>query len=134
MGECEKPDPMFAIRCVDETEIASQSDLQAAQSLLDGVKVQKAAKAARKEIADAKADAQARLDKYHQIFAQNCRIKLASTGGNLTAELTSLRHEATFSKARRARSMAQRTTANASAVQLMEQLLQALPPVPPSEL
>jgi hypothetical protein len=132
--ECEKPDPMFVIRCVDETEIATQSDLDAAQTLLSGVQPHKAAKNLRKEVADAKNDAQARLDKYHQLFAQGVRKDLAQAGGNLTAELTSLRHEATFSKARRARAMAQRATVNASAVELMEQLLQTLPPVSGPEL
>jgi len=132
--EVAKPDPMFTIRCVDEMDIATQSDLNRAQALLSEVQVHKAPKAIRKEVQEAKSEAQIRLDKYYQVFAERVRNRLTTSGGNLTAELSSLRHEATFSKARRARAMAQRATVNASAAELMEQLLQTLPPVPSDEL
>lgn len=122
-------DPMFAIRRVDEMEISTQSELDKAQEALSGVQVHKAAKALRQETAEAKARAQARLDKYHELFAQGARSKVASAVGNLAAELSSLRHDATFSKARRARAMAQRATTNASGMELLEKFLQALPPV-----
>lgn len=82
----------------------------------------------------AKQDAQARLDKYHQLFAQGARTGVAAAGGNLAAELSSLRHEAIFSKARRARAMAQRATTNAPAMQLMDQILKSLPKPIPTEL
>jgi 2'-5' RNA ligase len=130
----EKTDPMFAIRSVDEMQILTQQDLDNAQALLSATQPHKALKAVRKGVADAKTDAQARLDKYHQLFAQGARSNLTSAGGSLAAQLNSLRHEATFSKARRARAMAQRATVNASAVELMERVLQAMPPVDSSEL
>lgn len=132
--EATKPDLTFTIRCVDEMEIATQGDLDRAQALLAEVQVHKATKAIRKEVQEAKSQAQIRLDKYYQVFAERVRNKLTTSGGNLTAELSSLRHEATFSKARRARAMAQRATVNASTAELMEQLLQTLPPVASEEL
>jgi len=132
--EVAKPDQMFTIRCVDEMEITTKEDLDAAQALLSEVQVQKARKASRKQVIDSKSEAQARLDKYHHVFAKGARSSLTTAGGNLTAELSSLRHEVTFSKARRARAMAQRATVNATAVPLMEQLLRALPTAPADEL
>lgn len=129
-----KSDGMFAIRCVDEMLIASPADLTAAQAVLSGVQLQKASKAEREELADAQRGAQARLDRYHQLFAAGARNGIAAVQGNVAAELSSLRHEAVFSKARRARSMAKRATSNASAVQVMDQLLRALPPVPEDEV
>lgn len=126
--------PMFAIRCIDELEIKTYCDLEAAQALLLRVQVQNACKTKRQLVIDAKKEAQARLDKYHEVFAQAVRRDIAAVGGNLVAELSSLRHETTFRKARRARSMAQRAAANAPTVQLMEQLLLALPTPSPDEL
>jgi len=130
----ERPDPAFAIRKVDVMEVNTQDDLNAAQEMLHSIAVHKAPKQQRQEIADAKRDAQARLDRYHQLFAQGARQGVAAAAGNLAAELSSLRHEVTFSKARRARAMAQRATTNASSVELMEHLLRTLPPVPAEEL
>lgn len=128
------PDQMFAIRRVDESEIATQEELEAAQGRLHAVQVQKAPKAQRQEVIDAKQAVQARLDRYHQLFARGARSSLAAAGESLAAELSSLRHEATFSKARRARAMAQRATANAPAAQLIDNILRSLPPASPADL
>jgi Mg-chelatase subunit ChlD/2'-5' RNA ligase len=127
-------DPMFVIRKVDDMDITTQAALDKAQQLLSGVQVHKASKALRQDVGDARQDSQARLDKYHQLFAQKARSGVAMTAGNLAAEMSSLRHEVTFSKARRARAMAQRATTNASAMQLMDQFLRVLPEVTPADV
>lgn len=126
--ECAKTDPTFFIHVVNEMSIKSLKDLEAAQRLLSGIQRHKAVKWERQAVSDAKQEAQARLGKYHQIFARGVRNGVATAGSeNLAAELGSLRHEAVFSKARRARAMAQRTTVNGHTMQLMDQLLRSLP-------
>jgi 2'-5' RNA ligase len=130
-----KIDQNFFIHVVNEMSIKSLRDLEVAQRLLSGIHPQKVPKWERQEAIYAKQEAQDRLDKYHQIFARGVRTGVAAAGSeNLAAELGSLRHEIVFSKARRARAMAQRTTANGHAVHLMDQILKRLPPVKDAEL
>uniref|UniRef100_A0A7S1AWD0 VWFA domain-containing protein n=1 Tax=Noctiluca scintillans TaxID=2966 RepID=A0A7S1AWD0_NOCSC len=126
-------DQVFLVRKVDNTDVRTQQDLDRVQRMLSSVEICKAKKWQRQELGDMRKDAQARLDRYHDLFASEARTGVSSSV-SLTAELSSLRHEATFSKARRARAMAQRATSNASTVQLMEQFLKALPPLPPDDL
>eukprot|EP01104_Vermistella_antarctica_P014791 TRINITY_DN4715_c0_g3_i1.p1 TRINITY_DN4715_c0_g3~~TRINITY_DN4715_c0_g3_i1.p1 ORF type:complete len:1115 (+),score=263.30 TRINITY_DN4715_c0_g3_i1:437-3781(+) len=116
---------MFTIKMVENMEIQSPSDLDRAQQMLSDVNPFKAPKGNRSAVSDARADVQAKLDAYHTLFAQIARG--STTGQNIASQLSSLRHEAKFSKSRRARSMDKRVRANAERVVGIEQHLSALP-------
>ena len=75
---------------------------------------------------------QEKLDQFHELFAQVARG--TATGDGITARLNSLRHEAKFCKARRAREMNKRASKNADRGALIDAQLQALPRPPPGAM
>ena len=118
-------DARFHIAVVDEMNIESQEDLNRAQTRLSAVNCLKVNKSQRTAVLEASSAAQERLDKYHTLFSKIGRSTLEK--GSIAAQLSSLRHEATFSKARRARAIAQRATRNASGMTKINAQLRALP-------
>eukprot|EP01048_Picozoa_sp_COSAG05_P004760 COSAG05_NODE_268_length_12518_cov_6.452774_5_plen_965_part_00 len=127
------PDILFSIKCIEEAEIRSMMDLNRLQSdlsaVMDGTRVPKAQRIA---IHEARMVVQEKLDQFHELFADVARG--VATGDGITARLNSLRHEAKFCKARRAREMNKRAAKNADRSNSINAQLRALPHPPPGAM
>ena len=112
------PDAAFAIRVVEELEIVTQQDLDVSQRALSEVNPFRCPRADRASVAEMRALAQGKLDKFHALFATIARGLVVSAGdkASVTAQLSSLRHETKFAKSRRHRTMDKRAAVNADAL------------------
>lgn len=118
-------DLFFTCRTVEEMEIVTKEDLEKAEGYLKGVNISKVPKEKRRQLLELKLVVQQKLDKFHALFAEIARGLVS--GENISAQLSSLRHETKFSKARRARAMDKRIANNIDEILAIEDELEALP-------
>jgi len=115
---------MFCIRVIEETEIGTQLDLDNAQQQLADINPFRPLKQDRLAVIEARALVQAKLDKYHALFAKIARgLVAAGDKASVAAQLSSLRHDTKFAKARRHRTMDKRAAANADMLLAVERNL-----------
>jgi len=120
-----EPDAFFHLRQIEEMVITTPKELELAQVSLSLLVPQKSTKEQRTKFLESRMLVQEKLDKFHALFASISRGLVQ--GDNIVAQLNSLRHETTFSKARRARAMDQRIVKNTDILLEIDSLLEALP-------